>query len=103
MDKRSDIVLGRNQNVRYCSRISLIENRLFRFGPESALLDLIEMISFKRTNSGTNSNVLVSFRLDIGRLWNVCETFVPLLFWHYYYWLQFSLCRIAFIEYKLYR
>jgi hypothetical protein len=35
------------------------------------------MISFDKTNSGTNSNVLVSFRLEIGtlveRLWNVCS------------------------------
>ncbi len=33
------------------------------------------MISFDKANSGTNSNVLVSFRLDIGtfveRLWNI--------------------------------
>jgi hypothetical protein len=55
------------------SRICLIENRLFRFGPESALLDQIEMISFDKTNSGTNLNVLVSFLFDIG-------TFVPSLF-----------------------
>jgi hypothetical protein len=60
---------------RYCSRIYLIENRLFRFGPESALLGQIERISFKKTNSGKNSIVFVSFLLDIGtfveRLWNV--------------------------------
>jgi hypothetical protein len=59
----------------YRSQICLIENKSFRFGPESALLDQIEMISFDKTNSGTNSNVLVSFRLDIGtfveRLWNI--------------------------------
>ncbi len=51
----------------YRPRIFLIDNRLLLFGPESALLDQIEMISFDKTNSGTNSNVLVSFRLDIGK------------------------------------
>ncbi len=43
----------------YRSRICLIENRLFRFGPESALLDQIEMISFGKTSSETNTNVLL--------------------------------------------
>jgi hypothetical protein len=41
------------------------------------------MISFNETNSGTNSNVLVSLLLEIGtfveRLWNVCGTFVERL------------------------
>jgi hypothetical protein len=41
------------------------------------------MISFDKTNSRTNSNVLVSSRLDIRtfveRLWNVCGTFVERL------------------------
>jgi hypothetical protein len=59
----------------YCSRICLVENRLFRFGPESALLDKIEMISFDGADSGTNSGVLVSVLLDDGtfveHLWNV--------------------------------
>ncbi len=50
----------------YRSRICLNENRLFRFGPESAFLDQIEMITFDKTNSGTNSNVLVLFLLYIG-------------------------------------
>jgi len=50
----------------YRSRICLIENKSFIFGPKSALLDQIEMISFDKTNSGTNSNVSVSLRLDIG-------------------------------------
>jgi hypothetical protein len=45
----------------YLSQICFIDNRLFRFGPESALLDQIEVISFDKTNSGTNSKVLVSF------------------------------------------
>jgi|688.fasta_scaffold1494906_1 hypothetical protein len=57
----------------YRFRICFIENRLFRFGLASALLDQIEMISFDKTNSGTNSNVLVSFRLDI-------KTFLERLF-----------------------
>ncbi len=54
----------------YRSQICHVENRLFRFGPESALLDQIEMCSL---------------------YWNVCGTYVdrwlpfaPLLFWHYY-------------------
>ena len=33
------------KTLRYRFRICLIENRLFRFGPESTLLDLIGMIS----------------------------------------------------------
>jgi hypothetical protein len=61
----------------YRSRICLMENRLFRFGPKSALLDQIEMISFDKKNSGPNSNDFVSFLLYIGtfveRLWNVCS------------------------------
>ncbi len=51
-------------------------NRLFWFGPESALLDQIEMCSIDGADSGANSDVLVSFLLDVGtfveRLWNVC-------------------------------
>jgi hypothetical protein len=50
----------------------LVENRLFRFGPESALLDQMEMISFDGADSGTNSDVLVSFLLNVG-WWNVCS------------------------------
>ncbi len=46
---------------------------MFRFDPESALLDHIEMISFDGADSGTNSYVLVSFLLDVG-------TFVERLF-----------------------
>ncbi len=63
----------------YRSRICHVENRLFRFGPESALLDQIEMISFDGADSGTNSDVLVSFLLDVG-WWNVCS----------FYYLQYS-------------
>jgi hypothetical protein len=59
----------------YRFRICLVENRLFRFVPESALLDQTEMFSFDGTDSGMNSDVLVSFLLDVGtlmeRLWNV--------------------------------
>ncbi len=59
----------------YRFRICLVENRLFRFVPESALLDQTEMFPFDGTNSGMNSDVLVSFLLDVAtlveRLWNV--------------------------------
>jgi hypothetical protein len=78
-----------NETKKFCyrSRICLIENRLFRFGPESALPDQIEMCSFDGADSGTNSDVLVSFLIDVGifcgtfveRLWNVCGTFVERL------------------------
>jgi hypothetical protein len=61
----------------YCSQISFIENRLFQFRPESALLGLIERISFDNTNSGKNSIVFcfIPFKSQ-----NVCGMFVPLLF-----------------------
>ncbi len=62
----------------YRSRICLIENRLLRFGPESALLDQIEKISFDKTNSRTKSNMFC-FHSCI-RYRNVCETFVKRLF-----------------------
>ncbi len=68
----------------YRSRICLVENRVFQFGPASVLLDKIEMISFEGADLGTNSDFMVSFLLDVGtfveRLWNVFGTFVPLLF-----------------------
>ncbi len=55
----------------------MVENRLFRSGPESVLLDQIQMISFDGADSGTNSDVLVSFLLDVGTfvegLWNGCS------------------------------
>jgi hypothetical protein len=52
----------RNQNVSVSFPNMSFENRLFRFGPESALLvHQIDMM-------GTNSDVLVSFLLDVGRL-----------------------------------
>ena len=60
------MVLERNQTFWYRSLICLIENRLFRFNPESALLDQIKIISFDKTNPGTNSKVMASFLLDIG-------------------------------------
>ncbi len=44
----------------------IVENRLFRSGPESALQDQIEMCTFDGAGSGTNSDVLVSFLLDVG-------------------------------------
>jgi hypothetical protein len=59
----------------YRSRICLLENILFRFCPESALLDQIEIISFDGADSGANSDILVSFLLVLdGR------TFVEHLF-----------------------
>jgi hypothetical protein len=67
----------------YHSRICLVENRLFRFCPDSALLRQIERIYFDGAGSGTNSDVLVSFLLDVGtfveRLWNVCSFIVSTL------------------------
>ncbi len=61
----------------YRSRICLVENRLFRSGLESALLDQIEMCSFDGADSGTNSDILVSFMLR--RCRNVCGMFVERL------------------------
>jgi hypothetical protein len=65
------------------SRICLLRNRLFWFCPESALLGQIEMISFDKTNSGMNTNVLVSFLLDmvmfVERLWNISSFTVLIL------------------------
>ncbi len=80
MDKRSYIVLERNQNVlvsfpnlSYWKQIVSIWSRICSPGPN-------RNVSFDKTNSGTNSNVLVSFRLDIGtfveRLWNICSSIV---------------------------
>jgi hypothetical protein len=63
---------NKTKTFSYRSRICLVENRLFRFSPESALLDQIEMISLDWADSGTTSDVLVSFLLDVG-------TFVELL------------------------
>jgi hypothetical protein len=60
----------------YRSRISLIENRLFLFGPESAHLGEIERIPFDMTNSGTNSIVICFIPI---RYWDVCGTFVDRL------------------------
>ncbi len=71
------ISFGNETKTIWCrSRICLVENRLFRFGPESALLDQTE-ISFDGADSGTNSDVLVSFLLDVETFdeqwWNVCS------------------------------
>jgi hypothetical protein len=67
----------------YRSRIRLIENRLFRFGPESALLNQIEMISFDKARQirertlafWFHSYYKISERLW-KRLWNVCSVTV---------------------------
>ncbi len=61
----------------YRSRIYLVENRLFRFGPESALMDQIEMISFDGADSGTNLDV---FGFIPVRCRNVWWTMVERLF-----------------------
>jgi hypothetical protein len=64
------------QTFRYCfgnetkmfwsrSQVCLVGNRSFRFGPESAPLDQMEMISFDGADWGTNSGVMVSFLLDV--------------------------------------
>ncbi len=52
---------------------SLIENRLFRFGPESALLGQIDRISFDKKNSEKNSMVFFYSYYISERLWNVCS------------------------------
>jgi hypothetical protein len=79
MDKRSDIVLETKpkKTFWYRPRICLIENRLFRFGPESAPLEQIKLSLSIRKNSGTNPHVLVSFLL---RYRNFCGTFLERLF-----------------------
>jgi hypothetical protein len=46
--KRPYIVWNETKTFWYRSRIYLIENRLFRFGPETALLNQIEMLSFDK-------------------------------------------------------
>jgi hypothetical protein len=70
----SDIVLETKQKTFWCrSRICLLENRLLRYVPESALLDQIEIISFDAADSSTNSDIRVSFLLASG-------TFVERLF-----------------------
>ncbi len=73
-NERTDVPISfwkRNQSVP-----EFVLLRADCFGPESALLDQIEMISFDGVDSGTNSDVMVSFLLDVGtfveRLWNVC-------------------------------
>jgi hypothetical protein len=71
----------------YRSRISLIESRLFRFCPVSALLDQIERISFDGTNSGTNSFVFCFIPI---RHRNVCETFAERL-WNVCFFTVFTL------------
>jgi hypothetical protein len=64
----------------YHSRICLTENRFFRFGPESALLDQIEMISFDKTiRERTQTFWFHSYEISES-LWNVYGTFVERLF-----------------------
>jgi hypothetical protein len=74
-DKRSDIVVEtKPKRFGIVPEIVLL-NRLFRFGPESALLDQIDMCSFHGADSGTNSDVLEP-------LWNDCGTFVERLLFY---------------------
>ncbi len=73
--ERSNVPISFRKRNR--SRICLVENRLFRLGPRSALLDQIEMCSFDGADSETYSDILVSFLLDFRtfaeRLWNLCS------------------------------
>jgi hypothetical protein len=62
----------------YSSRSCLVENRLFRSGLESALLDQLEMCSFDEADSGTNSDGLASFMLDV-RMFVECGLFAERL------------------------
>jgi hypothetical protein len=55
----------------YRSQISLVENRLFQFCPESALLGEISP-SIRQIREKIN-RFFVSFLLDIGSLWTVCS------------------------------
>jgi hypothetical protein len=55
----------RNQNV-LVSFLNLSCWEQIRSGLKSALLDQIELCSFDRADSGTNSDILVSFLLDVG-------------------------------------
>ncbi len=80
-DKRSDIVLEtKPKRFGIVPEFVLFENRLFRFGTESALLYQIKMISFDGADSGMNSDVMVWFLSWMSeRLRNVCGTFVERL------------------------
>jgi hypothetical protein len=65
---------NKTKSLWYRSRICLVENRLFRFGPESALWDQIEMISFIVADSGRNSDVTWFHSCWMSeRLWNFCS------------------------------
>ncbi len=64
---------------------------MFRFSPESALLDQIEMILLDGADSGMTSEVLVSFLLDVGMF---VEPFVePLFLYCFDITTQVKLCR----------
>jgi hypothetical protein len=71
----------------YRSQICLIENRWFRFGPESALLDQIEIIAFNKTKFEKELKpfgfIPIRYRNVCGafveHLWNICGTFVERL------------------------
>ena len=65
----------------YRFQISLVENRLFQFYRGSALPGKIERIIYDKTKWGKNSLVfLFHFYQTSECLWNICETFAPLLF-----------------------
>jgi hypothetical protein len=69
----------KGQTLRYCfgneTKTFWYHSRIY--GLESALLDQTEICSFDVADSGTNSDVLVSFLLDVGtfvkHLSNVCS------------------------------
>ncbi len=97
-----------NETFWYRSWICLIENRLFGFGPELALLDQIEVIFFDRTNSETNSNFWFHFYSISKGLWNVCSfTVLTLLVESHFSWerscqrLMKRICNVTVIHTKI--
>jgi hypothetical protein len=78
--KRPYIVWNETKIFWYRSRIYLIENRLFRFGPETALLNQIEMISFDKKCRERTQTCWFHSNWILEHMWNVCSfTFLTLL------------------------
>ncbi len=72
--QKDDIILEtKPKRFGIVPKFVLLRNRLFRFDPEPALLDQIEIIFFNGADSGMNSDIMVSFLLDV-------RTFVERLF-----------------------
>jgi hypothetical protein len=66
-----------NEAKTYRSRICLVENRLFRYGPESVLLNQIDMTSFDGADSKMKTQTFwFNSCWMLEHLWNVCGTFV---------------------------